>query len=233
MRWHELVEVRDRRGTPWRCSRTRAGRSGSAARGPRAGPSGWRSRGRSPRPRRGGSAGARRPAPRAACPCRSRAFLRKVDLSSLIQLWMQLRISSSGRCAPGDPEGRLGRLRVGGPGASGAGAGCRRSSRPSAGARAGTVERSSRSASSIPFQQRWLIILRPSRPQEGPVGLAQEVEDHPPLRRGRASARRRRPGTRCRRRRETKWPMRSAIASSSFRSSVRNGPSSARGIASV
>ena len=65
----ELVEVARPSGSPWRCSRTRAGRSGSAARAPRAGPSGWRTRGPPPRPRRGGSAGARRPAPRAACPC--------------------------------------------------------------------------------------------------------------------------------------------------------------------
>ena len=94
---------------------------------------------------------------------RSRAFFRKVDLSSLIQLWMQLRISSSGRCAARDAERGLGRLRVGGPG----GARLRpvvvdASSSP--GVRAGTVERSRRSASSTPFQQRWLIILRPSRP---------------------------------------------------------------------
>ena len=116
---------------------------------------------------------------------RSSAFLRNVDLSSLIQLWMQLRISSSRRCSPA--------MRKAASVVSGSAAravrGCGRlSSTPSSppGARAGTVERRRRSASSTPFQHRWLIILRPRRAEQRPVGLPQEVEHHPPLRGGRA-----------------------------------------------
>ena len=86
---------------------------------------------------------------------------------------------------PGDAEGGVRRLRVRGPGGP--------RLRPVvvdallvAGARAGTVERSRRSASSTPFQHRWLIILRPEPREQRAVGLAQEVEHHPPLRGGRA-----------------------------------------------
>ena len=155
---------------------------------------------------------------------RSSAFFRKVDLSSLIQLWMQSRISSSRQVLARDPEGGLGRLRVGGPrGRAAAG----RLSSPissSPSVRAGTVERRRRSASSTPFQQRWLIILRPEprRAARGRSGAGSRARPTTP---GRPGPARRRPPARAAAggaRRSARC--RSAIASRSFLSSARNGP---------
>ena len=163
---------------------------------------------------------------------RSSAFLRNVDLSSLIQLWMQLRISGSPQVAPRDAERGLGRLGVGGPRRRGAAG--RLSSPISSspvGARGhGRAQQALGLLDAVPAE---VVDHLPAEPaEERAVGLAEEVEDDPPLRapvpRPRVGAR-----TRCSLRRDTKCPMRSAIASRSFLSSARNGPSSARGIASV
>ena len=116
---------------------------------------------------------------------RSSAFLRKVDLSSLIQLWMQLRTSSSRRCSPA--------IRKAASVVSGSAAravrGCGRlSSTPSSSlgrARGdGRAQEALRLLDAVPAEV--VDHLAAQAREQRPVGLAQEVEHHPPLRGGRA-----------------------------------------------